>query len=246
MYTPLGRIRETSAVSTTPSIDTYSRGFILPTTFTGLISQDFVAPLIHPVVPIAPIASKSDSYIQPYVRPPIMPTNIIPDTVYKPVGVRNAEISFLMVEAKKYHYTLAEWQGLGPTGRANVRRLFSQTDPVTNRDGTPIRETVPTVIVGPNDANRLNFADPPPLHRIVPTDTGLEFDERRTPLVRATQSAPSTQTDIMSLAIVAATGLFAYHFFFKTKPRRRRRMGPIQVKRYPRPVNTKRIRQGWQ
>jgi len=117
---------------------------------------------------------------------------------------------------------------------------------VANRDGTPIRETAPTVIVGPNSTNPFSFADPLPLHDIVSNNTGLEFDERKTPLVQATQVTPSTKTDIMSLALLAATGLFAYHYFFKSKPRRRRRMGPIRVKRYPRPIDKSRIHQGWQ
>ncbi len=257
-----GRGMIPSTVTPTIVTDEYGRGFIpppaTPTLTLDIIRkmQPIIAPLIHPVQPIAPIPAPATD-IEPFVRPPVVPSQVVPPTVYEPTFVRDNAVAFERAEALKYGYTHQAWMGMGATARCRVRRLYAEEGPPTTRDGTPIRVVAHTVVAGPDpmrqryqevgagDHGGFEFTEPESYYPIRRTVTGLEF-------VGPTEVQPIKKTpeplisgELLKIGLLVAAGLFAYQqFFVKHRGRKRRRHPAKTIARFERYKS--RFRPGWQ
>lgn len=258
-----GRGMLPSIVTPTIVTDEYGRGFIPPPATPTLTldivreMQPIIAPLIHPVQPIAPIPAPA-TVIEPFVRPPVMPSQVVPPTVYEPTFVRD-NTAFERAEALKYGYSVQAWIGMGATARCRVRRLYAEEGPPTTRDGTPIRAVAHTVVAGPDpirqryqevgagDHGGFEFREPESYYPIRQTVTGLEFvgPAEVQPIKKVTAPDLLMPGELMKIGLLVAAGLFAYQqFFVKHRPRRRRRHPAKTIARYER--HKTRFRPGWQ
>lgn len=239
-----GRGMIPSALVPTILEETYGRGFIPPPA-TPVLPLDIIkkmeeriAPLIHPVEPIAPIPGPA-TVIEPFVRPPVVPAQVVPPTVYEPTFIvpDYRQLAFERVEAVKYGYSVETWFGMSATARARVRRLYAEEGPPATRDGTPIRAVDHTVVAGPDpmrqryqevgagDHGGLEFREPRSYYPITRTATGLQFAEpaKVEPITKVPAADMFLPGELLKIGLLVAAGLFAYQQFFVQRRRRRPR-----------------------
>lgn len=236
-----GRGMIPSTVTPTIVTDLYGRGFIPPPATPTLSldilreMQPIIAPLIHPVQPIAPIPAPA-TVIEPFVRPPVVPSQVVPPTVYEPTFVRD-NTAFERAEALKYGYSLQAWIGMGATARCCVRRQYAEEGPPVTRAGTPIRAVDHTVVAGPDpirqryqevgagDHGGFEFKEPEPHYAIRRTLSGLEFVDPAEvePIKKVAAPDLFMPGELLKIGLLVAAGLFAYQQFFVQRRRRRPR-----------------------
>lgn len=245
MYTPLGIVRFEYGAGRT----TYRATGFVPAP--ALIGQE--VSLIRPILPIAPLPTKTDDRIEPFVRPAIIPAAIVPETVYTPESVTDPDLTRELTKAARYGYTLPGWNALGVRGQWLVMRDYAEAE-----SGPPSRTFKPTVVAGPDpsrqtyqevgagDHGGFEFVEPTSKYSLRQTETGLEFDDPGLPVrPKTTVAEPLPFGGVLKIALAALIGLFAYDQLIAKRKRPRRRSGRVIVRRRRRP-DPKRFRMGWQ